>query len=143
MRTRNIYRITIGTLMLVNGIITIFLSTGETIIGTILVVAGLTYLIIGITRHRKDSDGPESDERSKRIGTYGLSYAWLTGLPFMFVLFWLDSLNVVKPDTKDHTCPLNCRPRSFWPDLPDVSVPKRRHCVMPYIHEAGLLCRRR
>ena len=67
--------------MLVNGIITIILIHGEAIIGTILVVAGLTYLIIGITRHRKDGDGPESDERSKRIGTYGLSYAWLDRTP--------------------------------------------------------------
>lgn len=100
MNSRNIYRIVIGTLMLVSGIITIILATGEAIIGTILLVAGLTFLIVGITRHRKDGDGPESDERSKRIGAYGLSYAWLTGLLFMFALFWLDYLNVVKPDTQ-------------------------------------------
>jgi hypothetical protein len=100
MNSRNIYRIVIGTLMLVSGIITIILATGEAIIGTILLIAGLTFLIVGITRHRKDGDGPESDERSKRIGAYGLSYAWLTGLLFMFALFWLDYLNVVKPDTQ-------------------------------------------
>lgn len=100
MNSRNIYRIVIGTLMLVSGIITIILTTGEAIIGTILLIAGLTFLIVGITRHRKDGDGPESDERSKRIGAYGLSYAWLTGLLFMFALFWLDYLNVVKPDTQ-------------------------------------------
>lgn len=100
MNSRNVYRIVIGTLMLVSGIITIILTTGEAIIGTILLIAGLTFLIVGITRHRKDGDGPESDERSKRIGAYGLSYAWLTGLLFMFALFWLDYLNVVKPDTQ-------------------------------------------
>lgn len=100
MNSRNVYRIVIGTLMLVSGIVTIILTTGEAIIGTILLVAGLTFLIVGITRHRKDGDGPESDERSKRIGAYGLSYAWLTGLLFMFALFWLDYLNVVKPDTQ-------------------------------------------
>ena len=100
MNSRNVYRIVIGTLMLVSGIVTIILTTGEAIIGTILLVAGLTFLIIGISRHRKDGDGPESDERSKRIGAYGLSYAWLTGLLFMFAMFWLDYLNVVKPDTQ-------------------------------------------
>ena len=100
MNSRNVYRIVIGTLMLVSGIVTIILTMGEAIIGTILLVAGLTFLIVGITRHRKDGDGPESDERSKRIGAYGLSYAWLTGLLFMFALFWLDYLNVVKPDTQ-------------------------------------------
>ncbi|HUW86237.1 MAG TPA: hypothetical protein VMV55_05105, partial [Methanoregula sp.] len=30
---------------------------------------------------------------------YGLSYAWLTGLFFMFGLFWLDYLNIVRLGT--------------------------------------------
>jgi hypothetical protein len=58
--------------------------------------AGLAFLITGISRHRKYGDDPESDERSKKIGAYGLSYAWLTGLLFMLGLFWLDYLNVLK-----------------------------------------------
>ncbi len=53
MKSRNVYRIVIGTLMLISGIVTIILTMGEAIIGTILLVAGLTFLIAGITRHRK------------------------------------------------------------------------------------------
>ncbi|MEN6443254.1 MAG: hypothetical protein WC391_04480 [Methanoregula sp.] len=104
MRSRNLYRIVIGILMLASGIVTIILTVGDTIIGTILLVAGLTFLIVGATRHRKDGDGPESDERSKRIGAYGLSYAWLTGLLFMFGLFWLDYLNVLRMGTQIALC---------------------------------------
>jgi len=96
MKVRNIYRIIIGTLMLISGIVSILLTAGEAIIGTILFCAGLAFLITGITRHRKDGDSPESDERSKKIGAYGLSYAWLTGLLFMFGLFWVDYLGVLK-----------------------------------------------
>jgi hypothetical protein len=58
--------------------------------------AGLVFLITGIFHHRKYGDDPESDERSKKIGAYGLSYAWLTGIFFIFGLFGLDYLNVLR-----------------------------------------------
>ncbi|MDD1688970.1 MAG: hypothetical protein LUQ05_01525 [Methanoregula sp.] len=96
MLPRNLFRIIIGGLMLVSGIISMMLNTGEAGIGTILVAAGIVFLITGISRHRKFGNDPESDERSKKIGAYGLSYAWLTGLFFMFGLFWLDSLGMLK-----------------------------------------------
>jgi len=95
MKPKNIYRIIIGILMIISGIASMILTSGEAIIGTILLVAGLVFLITGITRHRQYGDGPESDERSKKIGAYGLSYAWLTGLFFMFSLFWLDYLGIL------------------------------------------------
>jgi hypothetical protein len=96
MKPRNLFRIIIGVLMLVSGIISIMLDAGEAGIGTILVAAGIVFLITGISRHRKFGNDPESDERSKKIGAYGLSYAWLTGLFFMFGLFWVDYLGMLK-----------------------------------------------
>lgn len=101
MKPRNFYRIIIGALMVVSGIIFIIMTTGEAIIGTMLLAAGFAFLITGISRHRKYGDDPESDERSKKIGAYGLSYAWLTGLFFMFGLFWLDYLNVIRLSTQN------------------------------------------
>jgi hypothetical protein len=100
MRQRNFFRIIIGLLMLVSGLVSLVLASGEGIIGAILLVAGLTFLITGISRHLRDGDSPESDERSKKIGAYGLSYAWLTGLFFMFGLFWLDYLSIVRLGTQ-------------------------------------------
>lgn len=90
MKPRNMYRIIIGALMTASGFATALVSGGEAIIGTILLCAGLAFLITGIIRHRKYGDDPESDERSKKIGAYGITYAWLTGLFFMTGLFWLD-----------------------------------------------------
>jgi hypothetical protein len=101
MKPRNLYRIIIGALMVISALINLLLTTGEGIIGTIMLCAGLAFLITGITRHRKYGDDPESDERSKKIGAYGLSYSWLTGLIFMFGLFWLDYLNVLRLSTQD------------------------------------------
>ncbi len=101
MKLRNIYRIIIGALMLISGIVSIVLTAGEANIGSMLIAAGIVFLITGISRHRRYGDDPESDERSKKIGAYGLSYAWLTGLFFMFGLFWLDYLSVLKLSTQN------------------------------------------
>lgn len=101
MKPRNFYRIIIGALMLISGIIFIVMTTGEAIIGTMLLAAGFAFLITGISRHRKYGDDPESDERSKKIGAYGITYAWLTGLFFMTGLFWLDYLNILLLSTQN------------------------------------------
>jgi hypothetical protein len=99
MKPKNLYRIMIGVLMVISGIISIIMTVGNPIVGTILVCAGLAFLFTGIVRHRKFGDDPESDERSKKIGAYGLSYAWLTGLFFMVALLWLDNLGLLKLST--------------------------------------------
>lgn len=96
MKPRNLYRIIIGALMVISGIVSILLTGNEAIVGAILLCPGFALLITGIIRHRRDGDDPESDERSKKINVYGLSYAWLTGLFFMFGLIWLDYLNVFR-----------------------------------------------
>lgn len=100
MKPRNLYRILIGILMITSGIASMIITAGEAIIGTILLAGGVVFLAVGITRHRQYGDDPESDERSKKIGAYGLSYAWLTGLFFMFCLFWLDYLGVMRLGTQ-------------------------------------------
>jgi len=101
MKQRNLYRIIIGALMITSGIVSILLTVGEAIINTLLLAAGFAFLITGISRHRKYGDEPESDERSKKIGAYGITYAWLTGLFFMFGLFWLDYLDVLRLSTQN------------------------------------------
>jgi hypothetical protein len=101
MKPRNLYRIIIGVLMITSGIVSILLTAGEAIVGTMLLAAGFAFLITGISRHRRYGDDPESDERSKKIGAYGITYAWLTGLLFMTGLFWLDYLNLFRLSTQN------------------------------------------
>jgi hypothetical protein len=96
MKPTNLYRIIIGVLMLASGIVSIVLTAGEAGIGSMLTAAGIVFLLTGIVNHRKYGDDPESDERSKKIGAYGITYAWLTGLLFMFALFWLDDLGMLR-----------------------------------------------
>jgi hypothetical protein len=87
-------------LMVVSGLVFLVMISGDAVTGTILLVAGIIFLVTGIIRQKKFGNDPESDERSKKIGTYGLSYAWLTGLFFMFGLFWLDYLNIMRLGTQ-------------------------------------------
>jgi len=87
--------------MTASGLTVLVMSNGEGIIGTLLLCAGLAFLITGILRHRRYGDDPESDERSKKIGAYGITYAWLTGLIFMTGLFWLDELNMLTLSTQN------------------------------------------
>jgi hypothetical protein len=101
MKPRNLYRMIIGALMVLSGIVSILLAEGGAFVGAFLLCGGLAFLLTGISRNRRDGDGPESDERSRKIGAYGLSYAWLTGLIFMFVLIWLDYLGVLTLSTRN------------------------------------------
>ncbi|ACL15628.1 hypothetical protein [Methanosphaerula palustris] len=100
MKQRNLNRLVVGVLMIISGIAALVLNTGETAVGTTLFFAGCAFLAVGIVRHRQYGDDLESDERSRKTGAYGLSYAWLTGLFFMFALFWLDYLNLLRLGTQ-------------------------------------------
>jgi len=95
MKPRNLYRIIIGTLMLVSGLISSVFEPVGSVFSTIFIMAGCAFLAVGILRHRQFKDGPESDERSKKIGAYGLSYAWLTGILFISLLYWLDIMGIL------------------------------------------------
>lgn len=95
MKQRNLYRIIIGAFMLGCGLIITVFQPGGFFFGTILITGGCAFLAVGILRHRQYRDGPESDERSKKIGAYGLSYAWLTGIIFISVLYWLDIMGIL------------------------------------------------
>lgn len=100
MTPKNLYRIIIGVLLIISGLVTLLLNTGDSIISTMFFAGGFAFFVTGISRHRRYGDDPESDERSKKIGAYGLSYAWLTGLFFMTCFFWLDYLSILKLTTQ-------------------------------------------
>jgi hypothetical protein len=98
---RNLYRIIIGALMIVSGIIGAIFTQGGSIFSAILLAGGCAFLVVGVIRHHQYGEGPESDERSKKIGAYGLSYAWLTGILFISALFWLDLMGTFRLGTQD------------------------------------------
>jgi uncharacterized membrane protein len=92
MKLMNIYRIGIGVLMLISGIVSILLIAENPIIGIILLCAGISLLITGITRHRRYGDEPESDERSRKISAYGITYVCMAYRPLLHVRAFLAGL---------------------------------------------------
>ena len=97
---RNLIRIVIGALLLVSGLVGAVFEPAGFIFSTMLITAGCAFLAVGILRHHQYREGPESDERSKKIGAYGLSFAWLTGILFILALYWLDFMGILRLGTQ-------------------------------------------
>ena len=68
MKQRNLYRIIIGALMLISGLVSIIMTGGELVISTILLTAGLVFLITGLGSVLQVTVGTALKRRSiKRI----------------------------------------------------------------------------
>ena len=67
MKQRNLYLIIIGVLMVVSGLISIIVTSGEAITGTILLIAGITFLLTGIIRHKSLVTSPNLMNDRKRL----------------------------------------------------------------------------
>jgi len=44
---------------------------------------------------RQDGEEVRSDERTRKIGAYGITYSWMLSLFSLWVLFWADYLQLV------------------------------------------------
>ena len=93
---RYLYRVIAGSVMIVCGIAWLLLDpSGDHLLPAALLAAGIAFLAIGFIRWRRFGNTPEQDERSRKIGAWGISYSWFVGLFFMTGLFWLDYSAVV------------------------------------------------
>ena len=93
---RYFYRMAAGSILLIWGITEILLNPyADSILPTVLLAAGLAFLVAGVSRRRKYGEGAEQDERSRRIGAWGMSYSWYLSLTFVWVLFLLDHFGIV------------------------------------------------
>jgi hypothetical protein len=95
-RQRYLYRVIAGSFLVLWGLAELLLNpSGDSILPTVLLAAGLAFLVTGVSRRRKFGEGPEQDERSRRIGARGMSFSWLLSLSFMWFLFLLDHFRLV------------------------------------------------
>lgn len=95
MKTRYAVQIAAGVVLGAAGIFLPFLADGTEAISSILVTIGLVILLVAALRHWRFRDEPEKDERTQKIGAYGISYSWLLTLVFLALLFWVDYLGVI------------------------------------------------
>src|SRR5512137_838290 len=93
---RYLYRVVAGSVLIVWGVAEFLLDpSGDSILPTVLLAAGLAFLVTGVSRWKKFGNTAEQDERSRRIGAWGMSYSWLLSISFMWFLFLLDHFRVV------------------------------------------------
>lgn len=95
MKKRYAVQIAAGAVLGATGILLPFLVDGTEAISSLLVTIGLVILAVAVVRHWRFRDEPEKDERTQKIGAYGISYSWLLTLVFLALLFWVDYLGVL------------------------------------------------
>ena len=95
MKTRYVIKIAAGAILAAAGFLLPFLIDGIEALSSILVTIGLVTIAVVVMRYWRFRDELESDERTKKLGAYGLSYSWLLTLIFLAVLFWVDYLGVL------------------------------------------------
>ena len=87
--------IIVGVIILLIGLILQAFFNLHSSIGSIFTSMGVAMLVIGIIRLIRKNQFPEKDERTRKIGSYALSYSWLFTLVFLTIIFWLDYLELV------------------------------------------------
>lgn len=92
------YTKTSYTVALITILIGIFLITTNEeyhAVGTGFINAGSIVIFITFIRARRYRNGPVKDERTVKIGAYGLSYSWMITLILISLLFWIDLFDIV------------------------------------------------
>lgn len=95
MKRRYAVQIAAGAVLGAAGILLPFLVDGTEALSSLMVTIGLVILAVAVVRHWRFRDEPERDERTQKIGAYGISYSWLLTIVFLALLFWVDYLGVV------------------------------------------------
>lgn len=57
--------------------------------------AGSIAILITFIKARRYRKGPIKDERTVKMGAYGLSYSWLITFILISLLFWIDLFDIV------------------------------------------------
>ena len=75
------------------GILASILQVGDEETSNILINIGVAIIAVLLVRLRRTGNLPEKDERTKKLGAYGLSYSWFITFLMLNLLFWIDRLH--------------------------------------------------
>ena len=99
MRLKNSDLNLISAMLLLIAMVMIFVYDNNTIIPLVLLVASLTLTIALLVRRKLSVEEPESDERTRKNGAFGLSYSWMIGVVGIVFLFWAECFGIWRPGT--------------------------------------------
>lgn len=86
--------ILIGGLLLAAGLVVPMMTQESTVPSSLLATVGTVLIVLGVVRHLQFGEEPEGDERTKKIGAWGITYSWILTLVLITVVFWVDYLHV-------------------------------------------------
>lgn len=96
MDNRYRYSLYAAIIAVVIGVLASILQVGNEDISNILINIGVAIIAVLLVRLRRNGNLPEKDERTKKLGAYGLSYSWLITFVALNLLFWIDRLQFVQ-----------------------------------------------
>lgn len=100
-RNRYILWTVSGFLWLVVGIIGMVTGTQDATVADMFVTCGVIILVFSLERAVRTDEGPEQDERTKKIGAYGITYSWFLTLIYLFALFWAQNAGLIALSSPD------------------------------------------
>ena len=87
----------IALLLIMSGVAMLVFFENNQELSLAMVNAGSIIIFVTFVRGRRRSKGGTlKDERLVKIGSYGLSYSWLTTLILVTLLFWVDLFELVQ-----------------------------------------------
>ena len=99
MRLKNSDLNLISAMLLLIAMVMIFVYDNNTIIPLVLLVVSLALTIALLVRRKLSVEEPESDERTRKNGAFGLSYSWIIGVVGIVFLFWAEYFGIWRPGT--------------------------------------------
>jgi hypothetical protein len=84
-----------GILLILLGVIQGTVSGWEDLASSGLITSGIVIIIVMLGKGVRTDEGPRQDERTRKIGAWGLSYSWFLTFVTLFILFWVQYLGLV------------------------------------------------
>lgn len=92
--TKTMY--SIAVILIMAGVFVVAFVDGYQEMAISLINIGGVMIFITFIRAKRFKNGPMKDERTVKIGSYGLSYSWFVTLIVVAMLFWIDYFELVQ-----------------------------------------------
>jgi drug/metabolite transporter (DMT)-like permease len=91
---------TFALILILIGIFMVAFQEQYQALGTGFINAGSIIIFVTFVKARRYRNGPVKDERTIKIGAYGLSYSWLITFVLISLLFWIDEFEITQLTVK-------------------------------------------
>ena len=91
-----------GAILLAGGLVQLLLGTSDGPV-SLMISAGFVMVLLAAFRLHQPESVYQQDERTNKIGAYGLSYSWFLTFLVLFAIFWINYLHLLALDVETVT----------------------------------------